>query len=302
LAAGVLGNLNGAHGITGWRWLFIIEGVITIGIAAIAAFFLPNFPATSKFLTEEERHFAEWRLADDANESDDADAVSLLGGLKMALRDWRLYVFIIFQHLSLLSQTFQYFFPSIVNTLGYGQIETLLLTAPVWFATFLVSLFVTWTSGKTGDRSIHIICLMLVSAIGNAIVVSTTKTGPRFFAMFLMPMGAVSAYQILITWVANSFPRPMVKRSASIAICNMIGNAANIYGSFMYPASDGPRFIPGGSANACICLAVALMALVIRYIHIKENKKLEKLENEGVGAVPVANRIDVRATGFRYVI
>ena len=33
LAAGVLGNLDGVHDIEGWRWLFIIEGVITIGIA-----------------------------------------------------------------------------------------------------------------------------------------------------------------------------------------------------------------------------------------------------------------------------
>jgi MFS family permease len=33
LAAGVLNNLDGVHGISGWRWLFIIEGVITIGIA-----------------------------------------------------------------------------------------------------------------------------------------------------------------------------------------------------------------------------------------------------------------------------
>ena len=302
MAAGVLGNLNGAHGIAGWRWLFIIEGVVTIGVAFTAAFFLPNFPGTSNFLTEEERHFAEWRLADDANESDDAGAISLLGGLRMALEDWRLYVFILFQHLSLLSQTFQYFFPSIVNTLGYGKIETLLLTAPVWFGTFLVSLFVTWTSGKTGDRSIHIICLMLVSTIGNAIVVGTTKTAPRFFAMFLMPMGAVSAYQILITWVANSFPRPMVKRSASIAICNMIGNAANIYGSFMYPTPDGPRYIPGGSANACICFAVALVALLIRIILIRENKKLEKIENERFSATPGAGGLDGRAAGFRYVI
>jgi len=33
LAAGILGNLDGVRGITGWRWLFIIEGVITIGVA-----------------------------------------------------------------------------------------------------------------------------------------------------------------------------------------------------------------------------------------------------------------------------
>lgn len=48
-----------------------------------------------------------------------------------------------------------------------------------------------------------------------------------------MPMGAVSAYQIIIAWVANSFPRPLVKRSAAIAIANMIGNTASIYGSYM---------------------------------------------------------------------
>jgi hypothetical protein len=141
----------------------------------------------------------------------------------LALKDYRLYVFLLFQHLSLLTQTFQYFFPTIVNTLGYSKIQSLLLTVPVWFLTFLVSLGVTYTSGKSGDRSMHIICLLLISCVGNIIVVSTLNTGARFFAMFLMPLGAVSAYQIIVTWVANSFPRPLVKRSAAIAICNMIG-------------------------------------------------------------------------------
>lgn len=36
IAAGVLSDLNPAHGIAGWRWLFIIEGVSTSGIAIIA--------------------------------------------------------------------------------------------------------------------------------------------------------------------------------------------------------------------------------------------------------------------------
>jgi len=182
----------------------------------------------------------------------------------LALKDYRLYIFILFQHISLLTQTFQYFFPTIVKTLGYSKIATLLLTAPVWFLTFLVSLGVTYTSGKTGDRSIHIICLLILSCAGNIIVVSTLNTGARFFAMFLMPLGAVSAYQIIISWVANSFPRPLVKRSAAIAICNMIGNASNIYGPYLYPDSEGPRYLAGGAAVAGLCLAVAGLAFLLR--------------------------------------
>lgn len=172
---------------------------------------MPDYPHSTKWLSEEERAFAAWRLQQDVNETDASHAESVWAGTKMAFKDYRLYIFILLQHVSLLSQTFQYFFPSIVGTLNYGRIETLWLTAPVWvcchsdefretitdvysqFATFLVSVLVTYTSSKTGDRSLHIICLMVVAAIGNAIATATTSVGARFFAMFLMPLGAVSA-------------------------------------------------------------------------------------------------------------
>ena len=49
IAAGVLSGLEGAHGIRGWRWLFIIEGVMTIGIAFIAVLILPNYPKSESF-------------------------------------------------------------------------------------------------------------------------------------------------------------------------------------------------------------------------------------------------------------
>lgn len=252
-----------------------------------------------RWLNEEERAFAQWRLIHDAKEADNSKSTTVMEGLKLALKDYRMYLFVLFQHTSLLSQTFQYFFPSIVNTLGYGHIETLLLTVPVWFATFLVSLLVTYTSGRTGDRSIHIITLMLISTVGNIIATATTNTAARFFAMFLMPMGAVSAYQIILSWIANSFPRPMVKRSAVIAICNMIGNTSSIYGSYMYPASAAPQYVPGGSANSALCFFVAVLAFVIRLVHIRENKKLERAENEQVES---GGDVDRRAQGFRYVL
>ncbi|KAJ8130930.1 hypothetical protein O1611_g2700 [Lasiodiplodia mahajangana] len=313
IGAGVLSNLSGAHGITGWRWLFIIEGTITIGVAIIAAFILPNYPANTKWLTPEEQAYAQWRLVDDTGEADVADSISVKEGVKLAFKDPKLYLFTLLQHVSLLSQAFQYFFPTIVKTLGFGTIETLLLTAPVWIATFLVSLVVTYTSGRFADRSIHIICLMLISVAGNIIAVSTLNTGARFFAenflaplysftadsgfpqIFLLPIGAVTAYQIILAWVANSFPRPLVKRSACISVANLVGNSANIYGSYMYPASDGPRYLPGGAATAGVAFLVAVVALVARLVLKRENKKLAERE----ASEPEAGAVD---GGFRYIL
>ncbi|KAI8634501.1 allantoate permease [Xylariaceae sp. FL1651] len=303
IGAGVLSNLSGAHGISGWRWLFIIEGSITVGIALSATLILPNYPATTKWLTPEEQAYAQWRLVDDTGEADLAASTSIKEGVMMALRDPRLYLFTLLQHVSILSQAFQYFFPTIVKTLGFGTIETLLLTAPVWIATFLVSLAVTYTSGRFADRSIHIICLMTISVVGNIIAVATLNTAARFFAMFLLPIGAVSAYQIILAWVANSFPRPLVKRSACISIANTIGNVANIYGSYMYPASDGPRYLPGGVATAVVALLVAILALVTRLVLQRQNKKLMEREVfESEGRVVNLHDQEARAVGFRYIL
>ncbi|KAI2632587.1 putative MFS transporter [Hypomontagnella submonticulosa] len=304
LGAGVLAGLSGARGISGWRWLFIIEGSITILSAICSMFVLPNYPATTSWLSQEERAYAQWRLIKDAGEADAAGAASIKEGVMMALRDPRLYLFTLLQHASLLSQTFQYFFPTILQTLGYGNIQTLLLTAPVWIAAFLVSLVVTYTSGRFADRSIHIVCLMLISVVGNVIVVSTLNTAVRFFALFLLPLGAVPAYQIILAWVANSFPRPLVKRSVCISFANMIGNSANIYGTYMYPSSDEPRYLKGGSATAADALLVALLAIVARLVLQRQNKKLatrEAFESDGHSA-EAGGREGSAPAGFRYIL
>ncbi|GAB7366719.1 hypothetical protein MBLNU230_g0676t1 [Neophaeotheca triangularis] len=298
-------GLEGRAGLAGWRWLFIVNGALSMFFAILCTMIIPNFPKTTKWLTEEQQMYATWRLKMDAEEEDETHATTLWQGLKYALKDYRLYIFMLLQHLSILTQTFQYLFPSIVGTLNYGRIETLLLTVPVWAATWIAALAVTWTADKTGDRSLHIMALLTVSAVGNAIVAGSTSVGARFFGMFLMPMGAVPAFQIIVAWIANSFIRPMVKRSAAIAICNAIGNCASIYGTYLYPDAHEPQYMPGSAGNAGVCVVVALLALTLRIIHQRENKKLEKLEQEGVadpaGVAVKDKKGDQRNFGFRYI-
>ncbi|PHH61470.1 hypothetical protein CDD81_317 [Ophiocordyceps australis] len=292
VAYGILKNLSGLGGIAGWRWLFIIEGSTTIAVAIVSAFFLPDYPTTTRWLNSEEREFAAWRLAADIHEADERSTASVWQGLKLAFGDYRLYLFVLLTHMSILSCAFQYFFPTIVQTLGYGHLFTLLLTVPPWFAAFAVSCLVNWTAARTGDRSIHICCLCIIAAIGNIISIASRSTAARFFAMFLMLMGAISAFTIVVSWVAGSFPRPRVKRSVVIAVANLVGNTANIYGSYMYSQDTGPRYLPGGVTNAAICLLTGALAIALRYLHKWENKKLERTENR--------NGIRSSNNGFRY--
>ena len=74
LQAAAYKNLNGIHGLAGWRWLFIIDGVITTPVALIGFALFPGLPNSGRrwFLTEDEYELATERLRGE-NEKDGSD-------------------------------------------------------------------------------------------------------------------------------------------------------------------------------------------------------------------------------------
>lgn len=124
---------------------------------------------------------------------------------------------------------------------------------------------------------------MMVGAIGNILVITTTKHGVRMFAMYLMPIGVLPPFQMILAWITPSFARPLVKRSVVVSICGMLGNASSIYGSYLYPDSQGPRYVPAGIVLTCVCGACGGLALVIRFILRRENQRLEQEHGAGEG-------------------
>ena len=96
ITAGIKNGLDGARGLRAWRWMFIIEGVITVGVAFGAYFVLPNFPRTTSWLTEEERQLAAWRLEEDIGEDDwvDSNQQTFSHGLKLAFQDIKTWILV----------------------------------------------------------------------------------------------------------------------------------------------------------------------------------------------------------------
>lgn len=52
-------------------------------------------------------------------------------------------------------------------------------------------------------------------------------------------------FVLAITWGPNVITAPAEKRAVSLAIINGVGNSSSIYGVFLWPAKDAPRYVPG---------------------------------------------------------
>ncbi|KAJ5488399.1 Major facilitator superfamily domain general substrate transporter [Penicillium expansum] len=79
IAAGITSNMDNVLGLRAWRWLFIIEGAVTIVVA---------------WLSEEEKQLAVWRLEEDIGEDDwmDSEQQTFLHGAKLAFTDIKTWV------------------------------------------------------------------------------------------------------------------------------------------------------------------------------------------------------------------
>jgi len=294
IAAGITGNMDGLRGLRAWRWLFIIEGAITVVIAFSAFFVLPNFPRTTTWLTDEERELAAWRLEEDIGEDDwiDSQHQTLFHGLKLAVRDPKMYILMVMLFCIVASGSVTNFFPTVVATLGYGKIESLLLTAPPYILCVMTAFANAWHADRTGERYFHITIPLWVCVATFIIAASTTATAPRYFAMMLMVPSVYTGYVVVLAWVSNTLPRPPAKRAAALAFINAVSNTSSIYASYMYPKSAGPRYIVAMSVNCVTAFIAICMATLLRFILVRLNRKLD----EGMTVNPVDNSVE-EATG-----
>jgi MFS family permease len=272
ISAGIFAGLHGAHGLSGWRWLFIILGAVTFGIAIVSLFVLPDHPLTTRWLTPEERTLAQGRM--------DRDTVGLersqgaIIGFKQAAIDRRLWLFVILQHLHLAACGFNSFFPTVVKTLGFSTTVSLSLTCPPYLVSGGFAILLGWSSGRKNERTWHITAGMVIALIGFVMAASTLKTAPRYIACFLFASGAYSANSIIIGWVSATCGQTPEKKAASLSIMNCISMASFVWTPYLYPASTGPRYLMAMSANAAMVTGVIACAWAMRFWLQTANKKM----------------------------
>lgn len=196
VASGILDLMDGVLGYTAWRWLFFVEGGLTVLIAAMAIFTLPDFPETEvvSWLTPTEHALARRRILEDTaedtqqlnarNSSDPAVKRSnAFTGLVLAFSDWKVWYMAVTLFLLASSLSFHIYFPTLTATMGYNATISLLLCAPPWLVATVWALWISKHSDKTGERCMHIIVPLLISIGGFLLAMSTMNIIVRYLSL-----------------------------------------------------------------------------------------------------------------------
>lgn len=289
-------ELDGAHGLEGWRWLFIIEGAATVGIAFIFMLFMPNKPETMRWVTDTERAQLVYRLSVDRGTNDNSEEVPIKHALYAALTDIKVWMVVVALTVCYIATAVTNFFPVVVNGLNFNRTTTLAITAPPYILAIFCISFNGWHSDKTGERAFHIICPFFITIVANVLAVATTNTAARYTAMMLMPGSFYASSIVLLSWISTSVTGSHAKRAIAIALVNSVSNTSNIWTSYLY--TNAPRYVLAFAVNLGAAVVFIILIALLRWYLASLNKKLDRGEDLGIhGPTKVQQE-----AGFRFML
>lgn len=278
IAAGIL-KMDGLGGVQGWRYLFIIEGGITVLTVPFAYFILPDNPSNTKFLSQEEKDIIMWKMKRDlgnVNDSDKEAQESEIQGFMHACKDIKVWLLCAIHLFLVAACGVTNFFPSVVQTLNFDRTTTLCLTAPPYVIAVVATYLWAKHADHSGERFYHVTIPLVLSLVAFIISAASLNTGARYFSMCLMIPSLYCAFVVILTWISNCCPRPPAKRAAAIAIANCLSNSTSIWNAYLYPSSDAPRYLVAFCCNSAFIVLSILFAVGLRIRLTLLNKRIER--------------------------
>ncbi|KPM44104.1 hypothetical protein AK830_g2487 [Neonectria ditissima] len=142
-------QMRGVAGLAGWRWLMILDGILSVAAGIMFALLFPSTPASPRslchlrFLTEREAWVADRRvLLNDPTKSQKRHSVSW-GDIVSTLKNWPMYPHLVIALLgNAPSSALGSYGPTIINSMGYGALASNVLTSVgSWIQLFLGPVF-----------------------------------------------------------------------------------------------------------------------------------------------------------------
>jgi hypothetical protein len=254
--------------------LQIVEGVATVGWAVVAGFILPDFPAnvSNRKFSEREKALAISRLQDDnvSARTEDTPRLSSRQALVSALSNWRTWLLTAGYMVIVGSSTLSYFYPTLVKGLGYTAHMAQYMVVPIYAVAFVAVAVTGYFCDKIPTyRGAVIAAWLTLSLICSIVVCTVYSFTARYILLVFMAAGLWASNGLSLSYAASTFgAMPQETRAVSLAFVNAMGNLAQIYGAYLFPSKDAPKYLLGFGVISGMC-GFGIVVYIVAHVLIR---------------------------------
>ena len=266
-------HLDGILGLAGWRWMFIINAIITLPVGLVGPFIWPGTPdkAKSLFLSKEEVQLARTRLERAGHAHSSNLTWSKVGSIFL---DWKFYLFtlwdIFFWNSTLHSSTGGYIlWLKSLNEFSTARLNDLSTTSPavgifyVLFICFGADLFLGRPGAITLAHTWNLIGLIIL-------ITWDVPTSAKWFA-FNTTYSSVAMASVLYGWANDILKYDPDVRSFMLVAMNSISQSTTAWTPLLvYKTVEAPRFVKGYAFTAASSVCLIAMSWIIKYLHDRQ--------------------------------
>ena len=258
--SGLLLSMHGTTGLSGWQWLFLLEGIPAVVLGFVVLVYLTNRPEDANWLSGEQR---EWLLR---TLKDEAAQVATSGSAFSAFWSGRIWMLcFVYFGLNTVSYGISLWLPNFIRNASRGSNFLIgMLSAIPYIAAAIAMVVVGLDSDRTGERRWHLAIPAFVGALGLLAAAQSSSTLVLIVAISIASVGVQS--MVGPFW---AIPTTLLGGSAAavgIALMNSVGNLGGFFG----PSIIGfVRRETGGFGGGLIVIGATLalagcVALAIR--------------------------------------
>ncbi|KAF3990294.1 hypothetical protein FT663_03237 [Candidozyma haemuli var. vulneris] len=281
ISGAIVNNFEGVGGLAAWRWIFIIDGIISVVVAILGFYMLPGTPSDcySIFFSDDEIRLLRYRLK--KNHTGGRPKVNLWRSFfswpvwRRIIFSWEIYVLSIWNifcwnNNNGSSGAYILWIKSLGRyTKGEIQFKSALTPGLgiVWL--FLTCMY----ADLFRSRWSAIIFSQVFNILGNVLLaVWEIPEDAKWFAWCLQYFGWAMA-PVLYSWMNDICRRDAQRRAVTMVIMNMLAQASTAWMAvIVWRTVEAPRYLKGYSFTASSAFALSVWTFLVLYLYKKQER------------------------------